>query len=358
MNVSTTQSKNRAWVAIDLANLLANARSVQAAAHGAALLPVVKADAYGLGAIPVARALDALDPWGFAVATVGEAIGLRDAGVDRAILVFTPAFADMLELYREYHLTAVLDDPAVVGSWNQPFHLEIDTGMGRCGVRWDVPEVIAAFATPHLEGAFTHFYAADEGPETVSIQWSRFASGLEALGNRPRLLHAGNSAGAWRLQERLDLVRPGIFLYGGQHAPDLTPPQPVATVRAPVVSLRRLPAGATVSYGGTWRAPRETTVATLGIGYADGVPRLVAGRAQVLVNGVRRPLVGRVTMDFIMVDLEEDAEGVSVGDIATVVGRDGDGEITIDEFAEWAETIAYEALTRFGARLRREYVDA
>ncbi len=347
-------SANRAWMVIDLANLLANARTVQAAAGGARLLPVVKADAYGLGAGPVATALESLDPWGYAVATVEEAIALREIGVGRAVLVLTPALADMLPAYREHDLRAVIDDPAVAARWDRPFHAEIDTGMARCGVPWDDPPRIRACATPHLEGLFTHFSAADQGPQTVAEQWSRFTAALAVLDARPPLVHAANSAGAWRLEERLDLVRPGIFLYGGEHAPDLPPPRPVATVRAPVVSLRRLPAGAPVSYGGDWTAPRDTTVATLGIGYADGVPRNVQGRAHVLLGGRRCPVLGRVTMDFIMVDVGEDAD-VRVGDVATVVGDEGEEVITIDQFAAWSGTIAYETLTRFGLRLRREY---
>jgi alanine racemase len=122
------------------------------------------------------------------------------------------------------------------------------------------------------------------------------------------------------------------------------------------VSVRRLRAGDTVSYGAEWAASRDTTIATLGIGYADGVPRLVEGKAHVLLRGVRLPVVGRVTMDFVMVDAGPAAEAARVGDVATIIGRDGDGEITLHEFAEWSGTISYEVLTRLGARLRREYV--
>lgn len=350
-------STNRARIEIDLANLVANARTVQAAAQGAPLLPMVKADAYGLGVIPVVRALEALEPWGYGVATVAEGIELREAGIRRPILVLTPPPADLLAAYRDHDLRAVLDQPAVAGVWDRPFHLEIDTGMARCGVRWDDADGIAAFGSELLEGVFTHFSAADQGRDTVDVQWSRFQSALAGLGGRPPLVHAQNSAGAWRLQERLDLVRPGIFLYGGEHAPDLPPPLPVATLTAPVVSLRRLPRGEPVSYGGTWTAPQDTTVATLGIGYADGVPRAVEGKAHVLLDGVRCPLVGRVTMDFVMVDLQDTAPAVRVGDVATLVGRDGDEQIGIDEFAGWAGTIAYEALTRLRMRAAREYVN-
>lgn len=354
MNVSTTAFDNRGWVAVDLANLLANARAVRDAAGGAALLPIVKADAYGLGAIPVVRALESLDPWGFAVVSVDEAVSLREAGVRRPLLVFTPARPEQRPAYRDHDLRAVLDDPKTAEGWDGPFHLEIDTGMGRCGVRWD-DDGLDTWDSPHLEGAFTHFHSADASGASVERQWQRFTAAVGRLPERPSLLHAANSAAAWRLRERLDLVRPGIFLYGGQHAPDLPAPRPVISVRAPVVSLRHLPAGETVSYGATWAASRETVIGTVGIGYADGVPRLLEGRAHVLLDGQRRPLVGRVTMDFVMVDLGPDGGGVRIGDLATIVGRDGDATISIDEFASWSQTISYESLIRFGARMRREY---
>ena len=358
MTVSTNPTSNRGWLAVDLPSLLANARAVREAARGARLLPVVKADAYGLGAVPVARALERLDPWGFAVATVDEGAALRLAGIERPILVLTPAMSLQRAEYARHGLRAVLGDPAVAAEWAAPFHLEIDTGMGRCGVRWDDPDVLRRFQLPTLEGVFTHFFAADEDAASVGMQWGRFREALAYFGTRPPLLHAANSAAAWRLDEKLDLVRPGIFLYGGEQVPDLPAALPVATVRAPVVSVRRVRAGDPVSYGADWTAPADTNIATLGIGYADGVPRLVQGKAHVLLRGRRRPIVGRVTMDFVMIDAGPAGDTVREGDIATIVGCDGDDEISIHEFAAWSDTISNEVLTRFGARLRREYVGA
>lgn len=356
MTVSTQPPDRRAWVDVDLANLLANARTVRAAARHAALLPMVKADAYGLGAVPVARALETLQPWGYGVATLEEGAELREAGITRPILVFTPAGIEQLDRYRRLDLRAVLDDPDIADRWPLPFHLEVDSGMGRCGVRWDQPERLAAMASPHLEGAFTHFASADERAQSVGAQWERFASALARLPSRPRLVHAANSAGAWRLDERLDLVRPGIFLYGGRAAPDLPAPKPVATLRAPVVSVRTVQTGDTISYGGEWSAPVPTTIATLGVGYADGVPRAATGHAQVLLHGTRRNVVGRVTMDFIMVDAGPEAvDTVRVGDVATLIGRDGGDEIDLETFAAWSGTISYELLTRLRMRLERRY---
>lgn len=340
---------------VNLPNVVANARTVAAEAKGAALLPMVKADAYGLGAVEVARALEAVAPWGFGVATVAEAVALRAAGVRRPIVVFTPARTAQSAAYREHDLRAVVDDPAVAAEWDGPFHLEIDTGMGRCGVRWDAAAAIARCATTSMEGVFTHLYAADTAPETVRQQWNRFNTALAAVGRRPALVHAANSAGTWRLEDPLDLVRPGIFLYGGRCGEDLPAPRPAAAVRAPIVSLRQLAPGDTVSYGGDWTATRPVTVATLGVGYADGVFRSLQGKGQVLVNGARRPIVGRVTMDFVMVALR-DGDAAAPGTVATLIGRDGASEITLDEHASWAGTISYEIIARLGSRLERTYV--
>ncbi len=356
MTVSTQRKTNRAWLEVDLANLVANARTVQEAAGGAALLPMVKADGYGLGAVPAARALETLDPWGFGVATVEEGAALRAAGIRRPILVFTPAIDALWDAYARHDLRAVIDEPNLAARWNAPFHLEIDTGMGRCGVRWDAQTTLGHFDVPHLEGAFTHFFAADTDSQTVEQQWARFRQALTVLPQRKLLLHAANSAAAFSLGETLDLVRPGIFLYGGRAGTRLPEPRPVGTVRAPVVSLRTLHRGETVSYGGDWAASRRTTIATLGIGYADGIPRAIQGRAHVLLSGVRRPIVGRVTMDLVMIDLASERTSVGVGEVATVIGRDGGDEITVDEFAGWAKTISYEILTGLGGRMRREYL--
>jgi alanine racemase len=355
VKVSTTLRRGRAWVEVSLANLIANARTVQLAAGGSPLLPMVKANAYGLGAVEVARTLEQLEPWGFGIATVEEAVELREAGISRPLVVFTPASKAELDVYVAHDLRAIIDDPDVAQGWRLPFHVEVDTGMGRCGIRYD-DERVASFASAYLEGVFTHFYAADSNPETVATQWGRFESALGQLGRDEVMVHAANSAGSWRLGRRLDLARPGIFLYGGRCGPDLPEPKPVASVRARIVSMRRLPRGETVSYGGEWTAPDDTAVATLGIGYADGVPWTVRGRASVLIHGVRYPIVGRITMDFVMVDLGPDSSVARVGDIATLIGEDAGETIPLDEFAKWAGTISYEVLTGLGRRVARTYV--
>lgn len=353
-SVSTERTTDRAWVEVDLGNLVANARTVLRATPDAALLPMVKADAYGLGVSGVVGALESLEPWGYGVATPREGADLRALGVVRPVVVFTPATATQLPVCREHDLRPVLDDPHLIAEWNRPYHCEVDTGMGRAGIRWDDDDALAV-VTRHLpEGVFTHLHSADASPESVDEQLHRFHRALDRLNARPPLLHVANSSGAFRVPVGWDLVRPGIFLYGGAAGSDAPEPKPVVSVRAAIVSRRVLREGETVSYGAEWTASRRTTVGTLSIGYADGLPRSVQGRAVVLVDGVRRPIVGRVTMDMIMVDLG-DQSTAGVGDVATLIGADGTDRITLDECAGWAATISYEILTRLGPRLPRVY---
>lgn len=357
MTVSTNAHRGRAWLEVNLDNLVANAQTLMDAAKDAMLLPMVKADGYGLGVMPVVNALETLHPWGYGVSTTQEGIELREAGVDRPILVFTPATSELAGLYADNDLRAVIDSIDASKSWSTPFHLEIDTGMGRTGIRWDDAAVLGRIDHPNLEGVFTHFHSADEAPATVPDQLARFRSALELLPRRPELVHAANSAGVWLTDEGFDLVRPGIFIYGarcGEHAPV---PQPVAALRAPVVSLRKLKRGESVSYGAEWRAPADTTIATLGAGFADGVPRSLASRGEVIIAGRRCPIAGRLTMDLVMVDAGRvEPEELSVGTIATFIGSAGTEEITIDQFAESARTTSYEILVRFSCRLNRTYV--
>jgi alanine racemase len=351
----STVSHERAWLTVDLGALRRNAKHL-AALVDRPLLAMVKADAYGLGAMPVAEALEPLDPWGYGVATIAEGALLRNAGIRRPIVVFTPAQASALPSYARHELRPVagdlhsLDACIVAG---RPFHVEIDTGMSRSGFRWNDAALVAALAgrlgdAPEWEGIFTHFHSAENDPSATEAQWARFERLLATLPRRPALVHAANSAacGAGK-RYAADLVRPGIFLYGAQ-AGTLTP-EPVASLHARVVAVRRLAPGDTVSYDAEAVVERETIVATLAIGYADGVPRSLGNRGSVLIRGAQAPILGRVTMDMVMVD----ATNLSVkpGDIATVFG---DG-LPLDEQATVAGTNSYEMLTRITSRVPRLY---
>ncbi|HYX82920.1 MAG TPA: alanine racemase [Gemmatimonadales bacterium] len=355
MSVST---KGTAWVEVDVEALVDNARTVAKIA-GTRLLPVVKANAYGVGAVLASRALEQLDPWGYGVATIDEGAELRAAGITRPILVFMPARVQWFDAYDRHELRPALGDAGSILEWrtrgDRPFHVEIDTGMGRAGARWDdVDELIAVLDTPSFEGCYTHFHSAERRDGSAEQQLERFLAAVKRLPRRPMLLHVANSAAALRGKEfAFDMVRPGIFLYGGSPANDLPEPRPVVTVRARVVSMRRIRRGESVSYDASWKAPHDTVIATLRCGYADGLRRMLGttGRASVLLSGQRRPIVGYVQMDMTLVDtgnLE-----VQVGDIATIVGEDAKQRITLKEIADWSGELPHEFLTGLGTRLPR-----
>jgi alanine racemase len=349
----------RAWVDVDLAALVANARTV-AVVSGSRLLPMVKANGYGLGAVEVARALQSVDPWGFGVASIEEAETLRAAGIARPLLAVTPLVAPWIPRYLELDLRPSIGDPAALDAWTaqteRPFHLEIDSGMSRAGVRWNDRAALDRLRTalvdaPGWEGVYTHFSNAESDAATTDLQWNRLQQVLESLPRRPPMVHAANSAAA--LQGRCyagDLVRPGIYLYGG--AAGKAAPRPVAALRARVVAIRSIAAGDTVGYGGAWRADRPSVVATLAIGYADGFPRSALNGAlrprEIELKGRLAPIVGRVTMDMCMAVVDQP---VAIGDIATVYG----GLVSLDRQAEMAGTLSYELLTRLGPRVTRRY---
>jgi len=362
VNVSPSGRDVRAWVDVDLAAVVENARTVARVA-GTRLLPVVKANAYGVGAVAVSKALEPLAPWGYGVATVDEGAELRVAGITRPVLVFMPARPDLFGAYRAHRLTPALGDEASIHAWiargaeGGAFHLEIDTGMNRSGVRWDEIEPIADLVdTPYLEGCYTHFHSADRRDGSAEAQLERFKAAVGRLARRPELLHAANSAAALRgTAFALDMIRPGICLYGASPGEGLPAGRQAIALRARVVSVRAVRQGEGVSYGASWTAPRDTTVATLAIGYADGVRRLLGreSKASVLLNGARCPVVGRVTMDLTMVDVGEGR--AAVGDVATLMGE-ADGLVnTLDQFAAWGGTLPHELLAGLGPRLPRVY---
>jgi alanine racemase len=347
--------RERAWVEVDLAALVANARAVQARAQSR-LLPMVKANGYGLGVVAVARALEALRPWGFGVASPSEGVELREAGMQGPIVVFTPLQPAWIDTALSSRLTPAIGDLQGLAAWiatGRPFHLEIDTGMGRAGLQWADHELLGGAAqllarAQHWEGVFTHFHSADTDPLATHEQWRRFQGALSHLPARPPFVHAAISAAALMgPQYAGDLVRPGIFLYGG--AAGGVEPAPVARLCASVVATRPLQGGDTVSYGATWRSSQPTAVATLGIGYADGLPRSLSSRGFVELAGARCPIVGRVTMDMTMVEVG--SLPVTQGDTATVFG----GRVSLDEQARAAGTISYELLTSLGRRVPRIY---
>jgi alanine racemase len=347
----------RAWVDVDLSAVAANAAAL-ARISGGRLLPMVKANGYGLGAIAVVRALEPLDPWGYGVATVDEGAELRSAGIRRPIVLFTPLLPSWVDRCLEHDIRPSIGHLEALRGWTartaQPFHVEIDTGMSRSGFRPDDPALPeAAGLLRHAsgwEGVFTHFHSPDGDPGLTEQQWVRFTEAVAALPRRPPLIHAANSAAAIAGRRyTADLIRPGIFLYGGGGNATVSP-QTAAALRARVVAVRRIGSGDTVSYAGTWRAERPTTIATVAVGYADGFPR-AAGRPRVIELGGRiLPVAGRVAMDMTMLAAGDD-QIVACGDVATVFG----GLISVEEQARAAGTTSYEMLSSLSPRVPRRY---
>lgn len=350
----------RAWIHVDLGALVANGRSIAAHARRP-ILPMVKADAYGVGAVAAARALEALDPWGFGVATVEEGRELRAAGVTRPIVVFTPVLLEELPAARDARLTPALHHPEAIRAWagsGLPWHLSVDTGMNRAGIAWyDVGELRELLVNAPPEGVFTHLHSVELPDGSAERQLARFRDALAALPVRPALVHAENGAAVQKHgASEFSLVRPGIFLYGVD-VPELGGPsaRPVAHVHARVVDLREVRDGETVSYLQTYRAVGHRRIATLALGYGDGYPRALSNRGWAIVNGRRAPVAGLVTMDMTMLDVTD--VPCAVGDVATLLGDRATGAPDVAELAFHADMSPYEVLTRLRGRLPRLYAD-
>ncbi len=352
----------RAWVEVDLGALLRNGALV--VEHtGARLLPMVKADAYGLGATRVACALEELDPWGFGVATVTEGDELRRAGIERPIVVFTPLLIEEFDAARRARLTPTLGSADAIAAWRQsglPWHLAIDTGMNRAGVSWrDVGSIHTAIASSPPQGVFTHFHSAQLNDGSRRTQEERFAQVLAALPVQPKMVHAENSPAIARHgrdgARQWTVARPGIFLYGvaSGEGEEITP-DPVVALRARVVDVRVIDVGDTVSYDATYRADSRRRIATLALGYADGYRRALSNIGIALVRGKRARVVGVVTMDMTMIDVTNIA--CDLGDIATLIGRDGDDQLSVAEVAATGRLSPYELLTGLRSRLPRRFV--
>jgi alanine racemase len=378
--VSVTEPHFRpTWGEVDLDAVRANARQLAALAAPAALLAVVKADGYGHGAVPVAQAaLDAGATW-LGVALVEEGAALRDAGLDAPVLVLSeppPEAASAVVaagltpvVYTEQGIEALAkavadaprDEPL-------PVHLKVDTGMHRVGCEparaRSLLDAVAARPELDLEGVCTHCAVADEPDRAdTGAQLDEFQRLLASLdggaARRPRVVHAANSAALLAFPEsRFDLVRVGIALYGvapGPAVADRVALRPALSLRARVTYVKELPAGAGVSYGLRYVMPAAGRVATVPVGYADGVPRnLGLTGGEVLIGGRRHPIAGAVTMDQLMVDVGDAA--VDVGDEVVLLGAQGGEAITAEEWADRLGTIAYEIVTGIGPRVPRRYV--
>jgi alanine racemase len=364
-----------AHIVVDLDAVAANVQALAAVADPAEVLVTVKADAYGHGAVPVARAALAAGASWLGVANVEECLELRAAGVDAPVLCFAEPPAAAAAAVVDAGLTPFVYSAAGIDALAAAaaragtvldVHLKVDTGMHRVGCRPDDAPGLAAQVAGHdalrLEGIGTHLAVADEvDPTYTHAQLDAFDAVLDAVTaavGRPPIVHAANSAGAVAFpRARYDLVRLGISVYGVAPAPELADRvdlRPVLALEARVAFVKDLPAGARVSYGLRYELARPARIATVPVGYADGVPRsLGAAGGMVLVGGRRCPIAGTVTMDQLMVDVG-DAD-VQVGDEVVLIGRQGDERIRADEWAERLDTIPNEILTRLGGRLPRHH---
>ncbi len=340
------------------------------------LLAVVKADAYGHGALPVARTLQASGADYFGVALVAEGTALRQGGIERPILVLGGAAPGEEALLLAQDLTPVIFDLAGARRLSAAttaagrvcrYHLKVDSGMGRLGfVPADLPAVLprlAALPGLEMEGLLSHFALADQADHPFTLtQAQRFRAMLgtvRAAGFAPELVHLSNSAGLYGpVLPDCNLVRPGIALYGGLPADYLAGEidlRPVMRLRTAIAQLKVVPPGAGVSYGHRFVASRPTLIAALPVGYADGYSRRLSGCGEVLVRGRRAPVAGTVCMDWTMVDVTA-IPGVAVGDRVTLLGRDGAEEVTAEEWAGRIGTISYEVFCLVGQRVPRVYL--
>ncbi len=369
-----------AWVEVDLAAVQANVAYISGLVAPARVCAVVKADGYGHGAVRVALAALAGGATHLGVALAEEGHELRQAGIEAPVLVLSEPPPEAMRLVIEDRLTPTLytqeGAQALVSAAGRlapaapvPVHLKVDTGMHRVGARpHDVVELAKAILQEpwlHLEGLFTHLAVADEPDDPFTPhQLEVFEATREALaahGIRPDLLHAANSAGAlWHPRSRYDMVRPGLALYGLAPSPWVEGSlvgglRPALSLRAEVSYLKEVPAGEGLSYGLRYRLRQASTVATVPVGYADGVPRRLAETGgQVLIGGKRYPIAGSVTMDQLMVDCGPGAD-VRKGDEVVLLGRQGDEEITAWDWANRLGTIAYEVTCGLSPRLPRVY---
>jgi alanine racemase len=367
----STNPEARAWIQVRADALRRNYAYVRdAVGPETHIVPMVKADAYGLGMDRVVEALEPEGPWGYGVAVVEEGMALQDLGVDRPIVVLSPIPPGSVETAVSAGLQVTLSSleslRAVEAAGDKlqqkpQVHVEVDTGMGRSGFDWReatlwLPEISeAAKGAVEWVGCSTHLHSADENAESVREQWARMTEVLEELDRVPigLLVHVLNSAGAIRLPEfAASAVRPGIFLYGGAVGEGQPTPETVVSIHARVVHLREAPEGTTLGYGSTYQASGRELWATLSIGYGDGLPRALGNRGFALIGGGRVPIIGRISMDVTVVNIT-DVPDVRAGDVATLVGTDGEFEISLDDVAGAAGTISYEVLTGLTPRLPR-----
>jgi alanine racemase len=370
---------NRVWAEIDLDCILHNLENMYNNIDKKAdILAVIKTDAYGHGAVPIARMLEKV-PYvaGYACATVDEAMELRENGIMKQILILGYVFPDeypvMIRngirptIFR-YDMAKAFSDAAVSAGIDAPVHIAIDTGMSRIGFQADdkaLDEIIKINALPGiiLEGIFTHFARADESDKTSArAQEDLFRTVIDKLNEKGvsfKYHHCANSAAILELPgTSMELVRAGITMYGlwpSDEVDHAFPLESAMALKSHIVHLKTLPAGRAVSYGGTYVTDRYTTVATVPVGYGDGYARTLSNKSSVIIRGKKAPVIGRICMDQMMVDVS-DIPDVSMYDTVTLIGRDGGESITLEELGDLSGRFNYEFACCLGNRIPRIYI--
>ena len=356
---------SRTWAEVDLGAIRHNVRALKRRAPNSRLMAVVKADAYGHGAVEVSRAALEAGADSLAVVTAEEGAELREAGVETQILVFTDLLPDGLALAERAGLTVTAHSPEsakrIFAHPGLQAHLKVNTGMNRWGVGPEEVGEARKILGDRLVGVYTHFASADSDAEATRRQIEAFGAVLSAHDFGDALVHAANSAATlWHPSSHHDCVRPGVSVYGmhpqgdGGDAAD-EGLRPAMALKSYVADVRVVPPGEGVSYGLTWRAEKPTHAATVTVGYAEGYRRALSNNAYALIGGERRPILGRVTMDSCVFEVDG---GVRVGDEVVLVGEQGGETLRAEEVARRAGTINYEVTTGLNPRrVERSYLD-
>ncbi len=372
--------QSRIYAAVNLDAVLYNLENMKKNINeNTKIIAVLKADGYGHGAVPIAREIQSLPYiWGIAVATVEEGMELRNAGIQKPILILGYTYEEDYDtIVREDFRPAVfkksmaqkLSQAAVKAGKPVNIHIKIDTGMTRIGYRdpqRDVPEILEISRLPgiRIEGLFTHFARADETDPAPAYRqlekYGEFLKKLEAAGLSIPLKHCSNSAGIIRIPEaNLDAVRAGVILYGMYPSDEVekepVPLKPAMEIKSHIAYIKTVEPGTQVSYGGTYTTQRPTRIATIPVGYADGYARGLSNRGSVLIHGRRAPILGRVCMDQFMVDVTEIPEAKEL-DEATLLGKDGEDCITMEELGDLSGRFNYEFACCISKRVPRIYI--
>ena len=372
----------RCYARIDLNALMNNVNAMKNhLQEGTKIAAVIKTDGYGHGAVPIAKELDEVEYiWGFAVATIEEAMELKDAGICKPILIIGFVFEDDYELMVEHDIrTAVftldmaekLSMTAIRLNKEYPVHIKVDTGMARIGCMADEEGVqlvskISKLPMIQIEGIFTHFAKADEADKTpAKKQLALFHSFVDKVekeaGITIPMKHCSNSASIIEISEaNMDMVRAGIILYGlwpsDEVDKNIISLSPVMSLYSSVSYIKTVPEGTEVSYNGTYVTKRVTKIATVPVGYGDGYPRSLSNKGYVLIHGMKAPIIGRICMDQFMVDVT-DIPDVKIGDVVTLIGTDGNETITIEMLGSMCDRFNYEFVCDLNKRVPRIYIE-